>query len=789
MALHRLLNNFTGGQLSSQLDARVDLDKYDTGCRKLQNMRVLPWGGATFRAGTLFIAPARYSDRPCRLIPFKFSTTVNFVIEAGDLYMRFFKDGAQIMALGVPYTIVSPYTSAEVFEVQFKEINDVVYLVHQSHPPYKLSRLADNNWTLVAVAWKYPALLDENTDDTHTVTVAATTGTNIAITASAATFTADNVGSYFELRHIRDSSKVALDISVTTPGVSHSSAIKVKGDWTLVTTERWYGTLDIERSTDGGTVWQKVRSFTSASDRNVNATGTQEAEALFRLTFTCVGDPYGSPPWTGTAPTTFVAARASFEVGDAYIAGLVKITTYTNSTSAHCDIINDVEATTATSFWSEGAWSARRGYPRAVGLFEQRVYYGGTAFKPNTIWGSVAADFDNFTFGEVDDAAVAYQFAAAQQNPIQWLESLLRLHAGTSGGEHIIASGNLDEPLTPSNVTVRDPTAYGSEHLQALKIGNALLFVQRQGQRIRETREMGIYESPEATQSPDLTLLADPAEGQNIVQMDFARLPDPQVFAILDGGHLAVMTYNKEQNINAWSYYATNGAFESVACVYGSPADVVYVSVLRGLGANTVRYIEVFTAPQSYLPLGVFMDSAVQYNGAPTLTIAGLDHLEGVTVAVLADGSPIGNAFDGSSNPPVVSGGQITLPTAASIVNVGLAYSGELKAMKLDSVIANGTSQGRRRRISELCIRFRETVGCKVGNANRQAPELGQFAQDIPFATTSDLMNNPVPTFSGDVAVNWEVGPDLNSDIVVTQTQPLPMTVLGLFGKMEVFGE
>ena len=889
MALHKCINNFTAGELSPMLDARIDLQKYESGARRMENFRVMPWGGVTFRSGTLFIAETKDSRTASRLIPFNFNTSISYIIEMGEGYFRFYSSGERVLSAAAPtwamgafypvgafvtvggafyvctvehtgagnfaaeasagkwtasddtqiVEVATPFAAAELFEVQFREINDVVYFTHSNHPPQKLSRYADTNWKMTTVQWKWPPMLDENPDDARTLNIAPTvatavitgiyyriiddgsastdwtdagapdstpgtvflctgaatgTGTAFHLYGDGATLVANfdaffpgHAYSYWQLRHLRDAAKVEIDLSVTTPGTTYSDTIKVMGDWTFVTTERWYGTVYVERSTDGGTTWDRLRVFTSASDRNVNASGTQATEALFRVAFVCAGDPYGTPPWSGTAPTSFVNARGTFEVAESYIAGLVLITAVIDTTHATCYIVELVERESATAIWAEGAWSGVRGWPRTLGLYEQRLFFAGTAHKPNTAWGSVVADFENFQYSDQDDAAVAYQFASAQQNPINWMMGMLRLHAGTSGGEHIVASGNLDEPLTPSNVTVRDPSSYGSEYLQALKVDNAIIFLQRQGRRIRELREMSVYANPTDFIAPDLTLLAEHLTDAGIEQMDYARTPDPSLYAVMGNGQLAVMAYNREQNINAWSRYVTDGAFESVAVVYGSPSDVAYVIVNRRIAGVTKRYVEAFTAEQPEVPFDfVYMDCAVAFDGTPRSTLTGLSHLEGATVAVVGgvDGHVIG---DGAL---VVTNGQIVLPeTDVSFARVGLAYRGQVTPVKFDQTMGNGTSQGRRRRISEIDLRFRSTRGGTWGNAVATDIARGLWNVEIPFRDTGDVMDEAPPLFTGDKVVPGECTNDLVTDISVFQSQPQPMTILGVFCKMEVSGE
>ena len=89
--------NFTAGQLSSRLDGRTDLTKYFNGCTQLTNFMVHPHGGATRRPGTYFAAEVKTSAKATRLIPFEFNTDQTYIIEMGDLYMRFFTNNGQII--------------------------------------------------------------------------------------------------------------------------------------------------------------------------------------------------------------------------------------------------------------------------------------------------------------------------------------------------------------------------------------------------------------------------------------------------------------------------------------------------------------------------------------------------------------------------------------------------------------------------------------------------------------------------------------------------------------------
>lgn len=783
MALHKFHNNFTGGEWTPLLDGRSDLEKYDSACRTLENMRPLPYGGATMRAGTKFIALAKNANLPTRLIAFNFSTGTRFVLELGESYIRFYSNGVRVeTSPGVAYELASPWLSDAVFVLQFKQINDVMYLVHPSYAPRKLSRITDTNWTLAEVSWTYPPMREENITATTLAISNGAIGTGRTLTASAAYFNANMVGGYFEVRHLRSGDAVELAINATAGNVT-SSALTIKGDWNVVTTERWYGVLLVERSLDAGATWKTVRKFKSSSDRNVSASGSEVEECQLRLNYTATGDPYGAGPWVGAAPTAYVKATAKLESAEAYATGLVKVTGFTTSVSLTVDVLQTISATTATEYWSEGAWSPYRGYPAAVGLFEQRLLFGATAERPTFFWGSVTGDFENFAFSEEDDAAIAFGIATAESNPIKWIESLQRIQLGTGGGEYSASAGSQDEPLTPSNVSVRGQSSYGSGSFQPVLANDSVLFMQRQGTRLRE---MAYDFARDAYVAPDLTLLAEHVTSGGVIQLGFARQPDSLVFAVT-GVHLAVLTYNREQNITAWARYVTArtrstdiGGFESACAIYGTPKDEVWCVVRRVVNGSQVRTVERFAEESEVKADARLLDGFIQ----GTLTdpfsgsISGLSHLESESVRLVVAGAVIGDY--------TVSGGAITVPvasvTAFGSYCVGLPYSAKVQPMKLDVVMANGPSQGRMRRVSSITIRFHKSLGCKFGPDD-------SHLEEVTFRDAGDAMDASAPLFTGDKTLAFPGTNAKEANVLIVQDLPLPFTLIGLAIKAEVFGD
>ena len=85
--------SFNGGELSPWLDPRIDLDKYRSGCRQLENMLPAIYGGAMRRPGTEYLGAAPSASGKVRLVPFVASVSTSYILEFSDLMLRIWTTG------------------------------------------------------------------------------------------------------------------------------------------------------------------------------------------------------------------------------------------------------------------------------------------------------------------------------------------------------------------------------------------------------------------------------------------------------------------------------------------------------------------------------------------------------------------------------------------------------------------------------------------------------------------------------------------------------------------------
>lgn len=146
--------SFTGGELSPSLYARNDLAKYSNGLKKLLNGFVRAEGCVSNRSGLELVCEVKDSSKPTRIIPFAFNTEQTYIIELGEEYARYIKDGGQIIYpenhthAGEVVETATPYASADLFMLKYGQNADVLTICHKDYVARELSRSSHYDWNL-----------------------------------------------------------------------------------------------------------------------------------------------------------------------------------------------------------------------------------------------------------------------------------------------------------------------------------------------------------------------------------------------------------------------------------------------------------------------------------------------------------------------------------------------------------------------------------------------------------------------------------------------------------------
>ena len=419
-------------------------------------------------------------------------------------------------------------------------------------------------------------------------------------------------------------------------------------------------------------------------------------------------------------------------------------------------------------------------YPSVVTFFEQRLVFAATNNNPQTLWFSKSADYLNFTTGTNADDALIYTIASNQVNNIRYLSATRVLTIGTSGGEYVLTTTN-NGPITPTTTQIRKYSNYGSANTEPVQVADVTLFLQRGNRKVREFKYIGEVNTA-GYQAPDLTVLAEHITEGGLESFAYQQEPENIVWAIRADGALVGLTYRREEEVVAWHKHTIGGTFSGGSAVVESIAtlptdtgnDELYMIVKRTINSVTRRYVERMKNFDfgSNTTSAFFVDSGLSYSGSAVSSFSTLYHLEGETVSVLANGASHANK--------AVSSASIALDFSATTAAIGYGYTSNMQTLRIESGSSDGTSQGKPKRIHGITVRLFETVGVEVGNDSSETDR-------IFFRDSSMDMDAAVPLFSGDKDVEFPGGFDDDDRIYLQQTQPLPLTVLALYPRMNTF--
>lgn len=834
--------SFAGGELSPALYGRADLSRYQTSLKTCRNFISQVYGGAKNRSGTKYIAGVKTHTSRVRLIPFAFSTTQTYVLEFGNLYMRVYKDGGQVVyssggSAGQPVEIATPWTEAQLDDINYTQSADVLTVVHPSHAPRQISRTAHDAWTIGTFANTKGPFQDVNIDTAKTMYLGAATGSSVSLTTNFDVFDSSYVGALIYIEKMPN-----------------------------YTVEAWETSRKIVQN-----------DIIKASSRFYKATSADPSAGVARITGTLRPSHTEGKEWDGTgnlegavyrAPSTSTNADAYVGVEWEYLHsgfGIAEITAVGGARAATVTIIQRmpeeiVGSGNASHKWAFEAWGNTQGWPAAVTYFQQRLVFANTTAQPQTVWMSKTSNFTDFGKSSpvLDDDAITFTLASRQVNAIRHMLALDKLVLLTSGSEWVMSGGG-DEVVTPSNISARIQGYRGSSKRPPIAIGNTALYLQDKGSVVRD---LGYEFQSDSYTGNDLTVMASHlVQGYTLTDWTYQQVPNSVVWAVRDDGALMGMTYMREQQVVGWHRHDTDGEVESVCSISEGTEDALYIAVKRTINGSTKRYVErMQTRFISDIRDAFFVDSGLTYDGrntgSTTMTLttnevvfnswnftetdftltasasyfvvgdigseihmpqddgrilrllitacasatvvtvtanrnvalelrdtatatwtharkefAGLGHLEGKTVSILADGHV--------EPQKVVTSGAIELSVAAGVVHVGLPIEADFETLDI-APATQETIRDKQKIIQAVRMILEESRGVFAGKDQNNLLEYKQRA--------SENYDDPVSTLTGiadiQIIANWNKG----GRIFVRQSDPLPLSILAVIPELSVGG-
>jgi hypothetical protein len=455
--------------------------------------------------------------------------------------------------------------------------------------------------------------------------------------------------------------------------------------------------------------------------------------------------------------------------------GQVKIDSYSSATVVNGTVVYDLVDLEAANGheWELTGFSnlpstLGGGYPRTVSFHQNRLIFGGTRDKPQTLFGSQSGDFFNFDpytklvttvgatttiTGEVtDDAALQFTVASNKLNIIRHLVSQQSLFIFTSDGEFDMSG----EPVTPTNIVIREQTRYGigAGRTEPKVVDNEVLFVQKGGKQLRAF----VYNfNTDAYSAKNYSLvhhniLSGATQGAFLKNYD--NINNNFVFVLNSDGTMAVLGINTEYSVVGWMKWTTNGFFKDLGVV----DDKLYTLVKRydndGSSQNAGVFLERLTEDAVYL-------DGYHTSASSGSSFTGAQGLEGKTVQVIADGLK-------HPDITVAATGNFTLTRTSASTQIGYAYNSTMKTLPVQISAANLSTLGERVRKIMCEIQFFESKSCNVDGFPVVFREFG-----------IDLLNQDINAYTGQKRIRLS-GWSRTPQVTITNTEALPLTILSL---------
>lgn len=681
--------------------------------------------------------------------------------------------------------IPTSWGAADLPNLRWDQSASVVFVACAGRPPYRIQRPGPASWSLVQYRADDGPFMP-GTPPACTLAISNAQG-YATLTASRPVFQAGHVNSLVRAFTPNANATFALGaagaampaVRVSGVGVSRSISWSVTGS----------GSWQLERSITGENEGFAIvpPPFTRTIGTGSSAT-TQQVGGYQRTdppsTFAGSGNGSGSlqddldnvVAWYRIARTDGGDGVLSAQIihgGTGGRTAVLRIIAVDGPTSARAQVLKSPSSDTPAESWQFGDWSDAAGWPTAVALFDGRLGFSGR----DRLWLSASDAFDSFadtladgtTVG--DSSAISRSIGYGPVATINFMLPLTRLILGTDGSEVSVRSSALDAPLTPTGgMAMRDCSTYGSARVPAAKCDTRGLFADRSGRRLIQLAydvNSQDYSASDLTRlHPDLNL------GNPIVRLAVQRQPATRIHCVRADGTVAVLVFEPGDEVAAWYRIETAGFVEDVAVLPASIEDAVYYTVLRGGTRCRERFARLDQARGGALNL--MADALVAYQGAPIAALAGLDHLNGLTVCIWANGQDRGTA--------VVAGGQAPLGGSYAAVCVGLPYQARWRSAKLAyGALQGSTALNRRKRLIGL--------GLVLADAHAQGLRFGQSYDALdPMPLIED--DAPIDPAGGETAYDEqeiELPGSWGTDdrLCLVGQAPRPCTAMGASLTME----
>lgn len=626
---------FSRGEISPALYSRVDTAAYAAGLKTCKNFWVPRFGGVQNRPGTELIEVQSYNSGKIRLIPFVLSQDVSFVLEFGDEYVRFIKNGAYVLSgasisiggvtIASPgvVTTLSPHGLSNGDRVY---ISEIVGMEELNDRYFDVANVTSTTFTLKSV-------YDGTDISTVGMTTYAGAGNARLVYTLASPYAEEDL---FNVHYVQANINGAIYLLLFHRAYQFRFLLRTSDtSWSFNTIGSFGSSLtgddsgrDPEDTTGPG--GGDLANYAVSAIYGVG--GEQEISTNITGTGIAYIPSFDTPAvidWTnasGAIRYHVWKAYGGDNSGYGYI-GTTARPPFTDPgfTPDYSFLPIDQGNVTGRSstFLSNGE------NPRSGCIFQQRLvaagnYDGsGAARLPSFAFISRSGAQFNFKAAlapRADDAIAVFISSRAYLTVLSMIDAG-RLIVFTDVGEYVI-DGDDAGVLVPTSVNVRQFSSYGINNLQPLLVENRPIMVQARGSIFRDLA-FAVAGNP-GSGAGDLSVYSEHlVEANEIVDWTFQQVPNNIIWAVRDDGVLLSLTYVPDQQIIGWARHELSGEVESVCTLPGSgDYNETYLVVKRTINGLVQRHIERLADRKiSDVKDMIFMDAALTYDGRNTQSI------------------------------------------------------------------------------------------------------------------------------------------------------------------------
>ena len=312
-------------------------------------------------------------------------------------------------------------------------------------------------------------------------------------------------------------------------------------------------------------------------------------------------------------------------------------------------------------------------------------------------------------------------------------------------------------------------------------LGDVIIFAQQGKRKIREF----VYSwEKDGYSAPDMTILAEHISDSGIKEIVLQQSPDNSIYCLLNNGSIAVMAYEREQDVVGWYNIVTDGKIISVTSIPSIDSDILVAVILR----NNVCSIETLGPSKPYF----FLDS---YTSGYYWVAA--DSPNGESMKVPIDGIP-GLSYDFFINYRYIGKIQTDENGIAEIpfdgddvikegsfkdcilITHGIPFESVCVPVPIEINSADVQTLFRRKNVGEIRLNYYDSIGGEICCGD------GPWQKIISFDVKKDNLDTRITPKDGSTKASVLSGYDESIQITIRQQDPYPLNITSIAVKYEV---